>query len=99
MVMPPGEAGTYLVHFTGSADHNIRLRGIARDRGWSLSEKGFLRIDEDGAAARRATRPTCGRSRTRPRAYAFLDLPFIEPELREDRGEVDAARAGPPAAR
>src|SRR5207342_1606538 len=50
MVMPPGEAGTYLVHFTGSADHNIALRGIARDRGWSLSEKGFVRIDGDGQA-------------------------------------------------
>ena len=50
MIMPPGEAGTYLVHFTGSADHNIRLRGIARDRGWSLSEKGFVRIDDEGKA-------------------------------------------------
>ena len=48
MVMPPGEAGTYLVHFTGSAEHNVRLRAIARDRGWSLSEKGFLRLDDDG---------------------------------------------------
>ena len=48
MVMPPGEAGTYLIHFTGSKEHNVRLRERARDRGWSLSEKGFLRIDEDG---------------------------------------------------
>ncbi len=48
MVMPPGEAGTYLVHFTGSEAHNVRLRGMARDRGWSLSEKGFLRLGEDG---------------------------------------------------
>ena len=36
MTMPPGSAGTYLVHFTGSAAHNVRLREIARDRGWSL---------------------------------------------------------------
>lgn len=48
MIMPPGEAGTYLVHFTGSKEHNVHLRGIARDRGWSLSEKGFLRVGEDG---------------------------------------------------
>lgn len=93
MVMPPGEAGTYLVHFTGSADHNVRLRGLARDRGWSLSEKGFVRIDEDG-------RPLEGAAadlRTFPEeasVYAFLDLAFIEPELREDRGEVEAARDG-----
>ena len=37
MTMPLGKAGTYLVHFTGSAEHNVRLRAIARDRGWSLS--------------------------------------------------------------
>jgi DNA polymerase (family X) len=93
MVMPPGECGTYLVHFTGSAAHNVRLRGIARDRGWSLSEKGFIRIGDDGE-------PLAGPAadlRTFPdeaSVYAFLDLPFIEPELREDRGEIEAARAG-----
>jgi DNA polymerase (family 10) len=93
MTMPPGEAGTYLVHFTGSADHNIRLRGLARDRGWSLSEKGFVRIDQDG-------QPLAGEAadlRTFPdeaSVYAFLDLAWIEPELREDRGEIDAAREG-----
>ncbi len=93
MVMPPGEAGTYLIHFTGSADHNIRLRGIARDRGWSLSEKGFLRIDDEG-------RPRTGDAAelrtfaTEAEAYAFLGLPFIEPELREDRGEVEAGYEG-----
>ncbi|OGO59444.1 MAG: hypothetical protein A2V85_08995 [Chloroflexi bacterium RBG_16_72_14] len=93
MVMPPGEAGTYLVHFTGSADHNVALRGIARDRGWSLSEKGFLRLDGDGQPA------TGGEAelRTFPdeaAAYGFLDLAFIEPELREHRGEIEAARDG-----
>ena len=91
MIMPPGEAGTYLIHFTGSKEHNIRLRGIARDRGWSLSEKGYLRLAEDGTPA------AGGELRTFPtetEAYAFLGLPFIEPELREDRGEIEAAQAG-----
>jgi DNA polymerase (family 10) len=93
MIMPPGEAGTYLVHFTGSKEHNVRLRAIARDRGWSLSEKGFLRIGEDGepltgAAAELRT------FATEADVYGFLDLPFIEPELREDHGEIEAARAG-----
>jgi DNA polymerase (family X) len=93
MVMPPGEAGTYLIHFTGSAAHNVHLRGLARDRGWSLSEKGFARLDEHGE-------PATGDEaelRTFPdetAAYAFLDLALIEPELREDRGEVEAARDG-----
>ena len=48
MAMPPDAAGTYRIHFTGSKEHNVRLRAMARDRGWSLSEKGFLRIGEDG---------------------------------------------------
>jgi len=93
MVMPPGEVGTYLIHFTGSADHNIKLRGLARDRGWSLSEKGFLRLGEDGE-------PLTGEGaelrtfRDEAAAYAFLDLAWIAPELREDRGEVEAARDG-----
>ena len=93
MVMPPGEAGTYLIHFTGSKDHNVKLRARARDRGWSLSEKGFLRLDEDGEPA---TGPAAELRTfaTETEAYAFLGLPFIEPELREDRGEIEAALAG-----
>ena len=93
MIMPPGEAGTYLIHFTGSKEHNVRLRGMARDKGWSLSEKGYLRMGADGEplvgeAAELRTFPT------EAEAYGFLGLPFIEPELREDRGEVEAALAG-----
>jgi DNA polymerase (family 10) len=93
MIMPPGEAGTYLIHFIGSKEHNVRLRGMARDRGWSLSEKGYLRLNDDGEAA---TGPAA-ELRTFPtetEAYSFLGLPFIEPELREDRGEIEAGLAG-----
>ena len=93
MVMPPGEAGTYRIHFTGSKEHNVRLRAMARDQGWSLSEKGFLRIGPDGEpltgdAAELRTFPT------EAAAYAFLGLPWIAPELREDAGEIEAALAG-----
>ena len=93
MIMGPGQAGTYRIHFTGSKEHNVRLRAIARDRGWSLSEYGFVKIGEDGE-------PLTGDAAefrtfaTEDDAYAFLDLPFIEPELREDAGEIEAARAG-----
>jgi DNA polymerase (family 10) len=93
MVMRPGEAGTYLIHFTGSKEHNVRLRAMARDQGWSLSEYGFLRIGEDGEPLTGAD----AELRTfaaEAEAYAFLGLPFIEPELREDRGEIEAALAG-----
>ncbi len=93
MVMPPGAAGAYRLHFTGSKEHNVRLRARARDRGWSLSEYGFQRIGEDGE-------PLTGDAAevrtfaTEDEAYAFLDLPFIAPELREDQGEIEAAIAG-----
>jgi DNA polymerase (family 10) len=126
MIMPPGEAGTYLIHFTGSKEHNVKLRGMARDKGWSLSEKGYLRLAEEGdpaagelgeeaegsatggpmpegsatggpmpeGSATGGPMPDLRTFATETEAYGFLGLPFIEPELREDRGEVEAALAG-----
>lgn len=93
MRMTPGAAGTYLIHFTGSKAHNVRLRERARDRGWSLSEKGFARLAEDGTIL---TGPAAELRvfDTEAAAYGFLDLPFIEPELREDAGEIEAALEG-----
>jgi DNA polymerase (family 10) len=93
MVMPPGAAGAYRLHFTGSKEHNVRLRGRARDRGWSLSEYGFQRIGEDGEVLSGAD-AELRTFASEAEAYAFLDLPFIEPEMREDQGEIEAALAG-----
>ncbi|MFL5774761.1 MAG: DNA polymerase/3'-5' exonuclease PolX [Chloroflexota bacterium] len=93
MSMPPGEAGAYLIHFTGSKEHNVKLRAIARDKGWSLSEYGFLRIGEDGEPFTGAD-AELRTFATEADAYAFLGLAYIEPELREDGGEIEAARAG-----
>ena len=117
MIVPPGTAGTYRIHFTGSRDHNVRLRERARARGWSLSEKGFLRLAEvaespeaaevaeavevaemapspEVAAPSSDAAPELRTFPTEEAAYAFLDLPFVEPELREDSGEIEAALAG-----
>ncbi len=111
MIMPPGQAGTYLIHFTGSKEHNVKLRGMARDMGWSLSEKGYLRLPANGEPGGAAELPEAIEGSasglapeavgaelrtfaTETEAYAFLGLPFIEPELREDRGEVEAGLAG-----
>ncbi len=91
MVMPPDEAGSYLIHFTGSKEHNVRLRALARDRGWSLSEKGFVQLGDDGEPLPGATARTFA---SEDEAYAFLDLAWIPPELREDGGEIEAAAAG-----
>jgi DNA polymerase (family 10) len=84
MVCPPADWGTHLVHFTGSKDHNVALRGRALDRGLSLSEKGF-KVVETGELQHVANEEE---------VYARLDLPWIPPELREDDGEIQAALAG-----
>jgi DNA polymerase (family 10) len=83
MVCPPAAWGTHLLHFTGNRDHNIALRAMALDRGWSLSEKGF-KVIETGELLLAADEGE---------AYARLDLPWIPPELREADGEISAARA------
>ena len=84
MVCPPAAWGTHLVHFTGSAEHNIGLRGMALDRGWSLSEKGF-KVIEDGSLLLDAEEAD---------VYERLGMPWIAPELREGDGEIEAALAG-----
>jgi DNA polymerase (family X) len=82
-VQPPERFGTALVYATGSKDHNVRLRELALDMGLSLSEKSFLK--EDGSEI------TCAKEEE---VYQVLGLPWIPPELREDRGEVQAAKSG-----
>ena len=84
MVCPPEAWGTHLVHFTGSKEHNIALRGMALDRGWSLSEKGWKDIDS-GELLLDAEEAD---------VYERLGLPWIPPEIREGDGEVEAALAG-----
>jgi DNA polymerase (family 10) len=84
MVCPPAAWGTHLVHFTGNVDHNIALRGMALDRGWSLSEKGF-KVVETGELLLDAEEAD---------VYERLGMPWIAPELRKGDGEIAAALAG-----
>ena len=82
-VHPPERFGTALQFATGSKDHNVRLRELAIKKGLSLSDQAITR--EDGSELLYATEEE---------VYQALGLPWIPPELREDRGEVQAARAG-----
>lgn len=82
-VHSPQRFGTALQYATGSKDHNVRLRELALKRKLSLSDQAFLR--EDGSEILCATEDE---------VYGQLGLPWIPPELREDRGEVQAALAG-----
>ncbi len=71
-----------LMYFTGSKEHNVRLRGIAKRQGLKLNEYGLFK-DE---------RPL--RCKSEEEIYRTLGFAFIPPELREDLGEVEAAEAG-----
>jgi DNA polymerase (family 10) len=82
-VHPPQEFGTALVYATGSKEHNIRLREMALNKDLSLSDHSFVNII-DGKEIFCATEEE---------VYKILDLPWIPPELREDRGEIQAAKA------
>lgn len=81
-VIPPESYGAALQYFTGSKDHNIALRKIAIDQGYKLSEYGLFQGARMIAA------------QTEEEVYGKLGMPWIPPELREDRGEIDAALAG-----
>lgn len=82
-VLEPERWGTALQYFTGSQAHNIRVRGLALDQGLSLSEYALKR--QGGGEILCADEDE---------VYARLDLPPIPPELREDRGEIEAALEG-----
>ena len=77
------EYGAALVYFTGSKDHNIALRNLAIDRGWKLNEYGLF----DRAGKRVG-------GRTEEDVYRKLGMEYVPPELRENRGEVEAALKG-----
>ncbi len=83
-IAAPEQLGNLLQHFTGSASHNAALRAYAVRRGQHVSEYGILEDASDRAR-------TCA---TESEVYGLLDLPYIEPELREHRGELEAAGSG-----
>jgi len=71
-----------LQYFTGSKEHNVALRSLALKKGWSLNEYGLNPVSED------VERPVVEDEKD---IYRLLGLQFIEPELRENRGEIEAA--------
>ena len=81
-VVPSDSFGAALMYFTGSKEHNIRLREMAIKKGLKLNEYGLYRGEKQVAGA------------TEEEVYEKLGLPPIAPELREDRGEIEAALAG-----
>jgi len=81
-VVPEASYGAALHYFTGSKAHNIAIRSRALQAGLKVNEYGVFRGEERVGGA------------TEPEVYAAVKLPYIEPELREDRGEIEAAEKG-----
>ncbi|MFC1524908.1 DNA polymerase/3'-5' exonuclease PolX [Planctomycetota bacterium] len=81
-VVEESSYGAALQYFTGSKAHNIRLRGMAKERGLKINEYGVFKDDRRLAGE------------TEKDVYQTLKLPWIPPELREDRGEIEAALNG-----
>jgi len=80
-VVPPEAYGAALQYFTGSKDHNVKLRTIGVKLGYKLNEYGLFRREDDSLVA----------SETEKAIYRALGMDYVEPELRENRGEIEAA--------
>jgi DNA polymerase (family 10) len=90
-VLPKREWGTGLCYFTGSQQHNIRLRELALARGYSLNEHAFSPVDDAKNIIETADKVYC---ETEQQVYEMVGLPWIAPELREDAGEIERAQRG-----
>ncbi|MCE2693836.1 MAG: DNA polymerase/3'-5' exonuclease PolX [Verrucomicrobiaceae bacterium] len=77
-----------LMYFTGSKEHNVAIRQRALNRGWSLNEYAFTEVPDHADA------PVIPPVHDEADIYRALDLDFIEPELRENKGEIEAAEHG-----
>lgn len=85
-VVPAESFGAALQYFTGSKDHNVVLRGLAKDKGLKINEYGVFRVDKG--------KETYIAGATEADVYATLGLPCFPPELREARKEFDWAAQG-----
>lgn len=83
-VVPPASWGAALQYFTGSAEHNVRVREIAKSCGLKVSEYGVFRVADDALLA----------SATEEEVYAALGMALVPPEVRENAGEIELALEG-----
>ncbi len=83
-VVPAESFGAALQYFTGSKDHNVAIRGLARQKGLKVNEYGVFSLDSEAYVA----------GRDEADVYAALGLPWIPPELREARQELQWASGG-----
>jgi DNA polymerase (family 10) len=89
-VVPAESFGAALQYFTGSKDHNVVLRGMAKDKGLKINEYGVFKIAEEAGKATE----TYVAGRTEEDVYQAIGLPWFPPEIREARKEFEWAAAG-----
>jgi DNA polymerase (family X) len=85
-IIPEESWGAALYYFTGSKDHNVAVRTIAQEKGWTLNDYGLYEDDGKPAPHTRGLKPIA--SRTEEEIFKAMGLPFIPPEIRENRGEI-----------
>jgi DNA polymerase (family 10) len=96
-IVPAENFGAAIQYFTGSKEHNTKLRGLAQQKKMTLNEWGLYKLDEYDRSEKKPGFPPKAKpvaSKTEEDIYRSLGMPFIEPVLREDRGEIEAAIAG-----
>jgi DNA polymerase (family 10) len=84
-IVKPENFAAALMYFTGSKEHNVEMRSRARNKGMSLNEYGLYKLQDDGETNWDAPQDF----KTETDIYKMLDLNFVPPELREDRGEFE----------
>jgi DNA polymerase (family 10) len=96
-IVPADNFGAALLYFTGSKDHNVKLRSMSLDKRMTLNEWGLYKLADHEKAEKKTgeapkLKPLAGK--TEADIYQKLGMSYVEPELREDRGEIEAALAG-----
>ena len=96
-IVPPENFGAALLYFTGSKEHGVKIRGLALQKEMTLNEWGLYKLAGFDKAEKKIGEPPAVKplaSKTESDVYKKLGMSYVEPELREDRGEVEAALAG-----
>ncbi len=95
-VVPAASFGAALQYFTGSKEHNVKLRGRGRDRSLTINEYGVfeLKVGQEADPSPPASKGKAVAGRTEADVYAAVGLPWIPPELREGRDEIERAARG-----
>lgn len=85
-VVQPDEWGAALQYFTGSKEHNVHLRTIARTKGLTINEYGVFKLNKDGVKGEKVA------GETEEDCYAAFGMQYVPPEMRTDSGEIEAAQ-------